>query len=139
MAQSTNATQVAQNAVTPAITIKKVLNTPYVKIKGLDKNKLTKALALSKVTNLAVTDAEGHELFRVETTSTGASSLSKYGLVINTVIEEAANTITVLVDSSVDDHALVSVAYNLNKFAADIEAYAEEYDKVAATLITTED
>jgi len=134
MAASTNtATPVA------TVTIKKVLNTPYVKIKGLDKEKLEKALALTKVANLAVTDTEGHELFRLETTKTGASSLSKYGLVINTIIEEAPNTITVLVDPSVDDHTLVSVAYNLNKFVSDIERYAKQYDEVATTLITTED
>lgn len=134
MAASTNqATPVA------TVTIKKVLNTPYIKIKGLDKEKLCKALAITKVSNLSVTDSEGHELFRLETTNTGESSLSKYGLVINTVIEEAPNTITVLVDPSVDEHALVSVAYNLNKFASDIENYAKQYDEVKATLITTED
>ena len=128
-----------QAVTTATVTIKKVLNTPYVKIKGLDKEKLVKALALTKTSNLAVTDTEGKELFRVETSNTGESSLSKYGLVINTVIEEAANTITVLVDPSVDEGALVSVAYNLNKFAEEIEAYSKKYDEIKATLITTED
>ena len=140
MAQSTNhaATQTATTPVTK-VTIKKVLNTPYIKIKGLDKEKLVKALAITKVSNLSVTDTENNELFRLETTESGESSLSKYGLVINTVIEEAPNTITVLVDPSVDDHALVSVAYNLNRFTEAINDNAAKYDEVASTLITTED
>ena len=139
MAQSTN--HAATTATTPVtkVTIKKVLNTPYIKIKGLDKEKLVKALAITKVSNLLVTDAQDNELFRLETTESGESSLSKYGLVINTVIEEAPDTITVLVDPSVDEHALISVAYNLNRFTESINDNAAKYDEIASTLITTED
>ena len=122
-------TKTTTTKTTKGVRIISISDTNIAKIQGFDLKKFKKALEYNDAQSLAITNADGEVLFKVELTDK-KSSLSHYGLLIN---KDTEDVITVSYDPT-NMAVLVKAKSLLDEAIARIEATCALYDEAVKEI-----